>query len=53
MFFLTNFLYSYRNWLIKWLTGSSQQAYYDEYDPQSDDEDEDDKEKVFHNKKII
>ncbi|XP_050073733.1 multiple C2 and transmembrane domain-containing protein isoform X1 [Anopheles maculipalpis] len=38
-------LYLLKNWLIRWLTGSSSQSTADEYDVASDDEDEEDKEK--------
>ncbi|XP_058054608.1 multiple C2 and transmembrane domain-containing protein, partial [Anopheles bellator] len=38
-------LYLLKNWLIRWLTGSSSPSTADEYDVLSDDEDEEDKEK--------
>ncbi|XP_053687859.1 multiple C2 and transmembrane domain-containing protein [Sabethes cyaneus] len=38
-------LYLLKNWLIRWLTGSSSPSTTDEYDVASDDEDEEDKEK--------
>ncbi|XP_049543863.1 multiple C2 and transmembrane domain-containing protein [Anopheles darlingi] len=38
-------LYLLKNWLIKWLTGSTSPSTADEYDVASDDEDEEDKEK--------
>ncbi|XP_065086202.1 multiple C2 and transmembrane domain-containing protein isoform X2 [Ochlerotatus camptorhynchus] len=38
-------LYLLKNWLIRWLTGSSSTSTADEYDVASDDEDDDDKEK--------
>ncbi|XP_055619934.1 multiple C2 and transmembrane domain-containing protein isoform X2 [Toxorhynchites rutilus septentrionalis] len=38
-------LYLLKNWLIRWLTGSSSPSTADEYDVASDDEDEEDKEK--------
>ncbi|XP_055612277.1 multiple C2 and transmembrane domain-containing protein isoform X2 [Uranotaenia lowii] len=38
-------LYLLKNWLIRWLTGSSSPSTADEYDIASDDEDDDDKDK--------
>lgn len=36
---------NYRNWFVKWITGTSSQSSEHEYEVGSDDDDEDDKDK--------